>query len=52
MNLKNRSFLTLLDFKKEEIEYLLSLSFALKAKKKGLCPLLQSLLLLLEIIIK
>lgn len=36
MNLKNRSFLTLLDFKKEEIEYLLSLSFALKAKKKGL----------------
>lgn len=36
MNLKGRSFLTLLDFSKEEIEYLLSLSFALKAKKKGL----------------
>ena len=36
MNLKGRSFLTLLDFTKEEIEYLLSLSFALKAKKKGL----------------
>ena len=36
MNLKGRSFLTLLDFTKEEIEYLLLLSFALKAKKKGL----------------
>ena len=36
MNLKGKSFLTLLDYTKEEIEYLLSLSFALKAKKKGL----------------
>lgn len=34
MNLKNRSFLTLTDFSKEEIRYLLDLSHALKAKKK------------------
>ena len=34
MNLKNRSFLTLTDFTKEEIRYLLDLSHALKAKKK------------------
>ncbi len=35
MNLKGKSFLTLLDFSKEEIEYLLSLAIELKAKKKG-----------------
>lgn len=34
MNLKNRSFLTLVDFSKEEIRYLLDLSHVLKAKKK------------------
>lgn len=36
MNLKGRSFLTLLDYSKEEILYLLDLSAELKAKKKGL----------------
>lgn len=35
MNLKNRSFLTLTDFSKEEIRYLLDLSHSLKAKKKA-----------------
>lgn len=34
MNLKGRSFLTLLDFNKEEIRYLLDLAHELKAKKK------------------
>lgn len=34
MNLKNRSFLTLKDYTKEEIRYLLDLSKELKAKKK------------------
>lgn len=34
-NLKGRSFLTLKDFKKEEIEYLLTLSADLKAKKRA-----------------
>lgn len=34
MNLKGRSFLTLKDFTKEEIEYLIELSADLKAKKK------------------
>ena len=34
MNLKNRNFLTLLDFSKEEIRYLLDLSKDLKEKKK------------------
>ncbi len=34
MNLKGRSFLTLKDYTKEEIEYLLELSADLKAKKK------------------
>lgn len=34
MNLKNRNFLTLTDFTKEEIRYLLDLSHELKAKKK------------------
>ncbi|MFV0394538.1 MAG: ornithine carbamoyltransferase [Coprobacillaceae bacterium] len=34
MNLKNRSFLTLTDFTKDEIRYFLDLSHALKAKKK------------------
>lgn len=37
INLKNRSFLTLLDFKAEEIQYLLSLASKLKkAKQNGL----------------
>ena len=37
INLKNRSFLTLLDFKVEEIQYLLSLASKLKkAKQNGL----------------
>ncbi len=36
MNLKGKSFLTLLDFSREEVEYLLSLAFELKAKKKGM----------------
>ncbi len=36
MNLKGRSFLTLLDYSKEEILYLLDLARELKAKKKGL----------------
>ena len=37
INLKNRSFLTLLDFKVEEIQYLLNLASKLKkAKKNGL----------------
>ena len=35
MNLKNRNFLTLLDFSKEEIRYLLDLSKDLKEKKKN-----------------
>lgn len=34
MNLKGRSFLTLLDFNKEEIRYMLDLAGELKAKKK------------------
>ena len=34
MNLKGRSFLTLLDFNKEEIRYMLDLAHQLKAKKK------------------
>ncbi len=34
MNLKGRSFLSLMDFSPEEIRYLLDLSHALKAKKK------------------
>ncbi|MFP4660881.1 MAG: ornithine carbamoyltransferase [Halanaerobiales bacterium] len=34
VNLKSRSFLTLLDYDKEEIEYLLELSESLKNKKK------------------
>ena len=34
MNLKNKSFLKLLDFTPEEIEYLLDLSAELKDKKK------------------
>lgn len=34
MNLKGRSFLTLLDFNKEEIRYMLDLARELKAKKK------------------
>ena len=35
MNLKGRSFLTLLDFNKEEIRYMLDLAHSLKAKKKN-----------------
>lgn len=35
MNLKGRSFLTLLDFNKEEIRYMLDLAHQLKAKKKS-----------------
>ena len=35
MNLKGRSFLKLLDYTKEEIEYLLDLSIDLKNKKKN-----------------
>ncbi|WP_249029759.1 ornithine carbamoyltransferase [Tannockella kyphosi] len=35
MNLVNRSFLTLADYSKEEIRYLLDLSHQLKAKKKS-----------------
>jgi len=35
INLKNRSFLTLLDFSKEEIRYLLDLSRDLKSKKRA-----------------
>ena len=34
MNIKGRSFLKLLDFTPEEIEYLLDLSAQLKEKKK------------------
>ena len=34
MNLKGRNFLTLKDFTKEEIEYLVSLAAELKEKKK------------------
>ena len=34
MNLKGRSFLTLLDFNKDEIRYMLDLAHELKAKKK------------------
>ena len=34
MNLKNRSFLTLLDYTPEEMSYLLELAAELKAKKK------------------
>ena len=35
MNLKGRSFLTLKDYTKEEIEYLIRLALELKKKKKG-----------------
>ena len=35
MNLKGRSFLTLMDFTPEEIRYLLDLAADLKAKKKS-----------------
>ena len=35
VNLKGRNFLTLKDFTKEEISYLLDLSADLKAKKKN-----------------
>ncbi len=35
MDLKGRSFLTLKDYTKDEIEYLIKLAMALKAKKKG-----------------
>ena len=38
MNLKGRSFLTLMDFSPEEIEGLLSLAAELKAKKKAGVP--------------
>ncbi len=38
MNLKGRDFLKLLDFSKEEIEYLLDLAADLKAKKKAGIP--------------
>ena len=34
MNLKNRHFLTLKDYSKEEIKYLLDLAHQLKADKK------------------
>lgn len=34
MNLKGRSFLTLLDFNKDEIRYMLDLAHELKAKKE------------------
>ena len=34
VNLKGRSFLTLMDFKPEEIRYLLDLARDLKAKKR------------------
>ena len=38
VNLKGRSFLTLMDFSKEEIRYLLDLAHDLKAKKRmGIC---------------
>ena len=35
MDLKGRNFLTLLDFNKEEIRYMLDLAHELKAKKKS-----------------
>ena len=35
MNLKNRHFLTLKDYSKEEIKYLLDLAHQLKADKKA-----------------
>ncbi|MGN0672623.1 MAG: ornithine carbamoyltransferase, partial [Anaerovoracaceae bacterium] len=35
VNLKGRSFLTLMDFSSEEIRYLLDLGHELKAKKKS-----------------
>lgn len=38
MNLKNRSFLKLLDYSSEEIEYLIDLAADLKAKKKAGLP--------------
>ncbi len=38
MNLKNRSFLKLLDYSPEEIEYLIDLAIELKAKKKAGTP--------------
>ena len=38
MNLKNRHFLTLLDFTPEEIHGLLALAAELKAKKKAGIP--------------
>ena len=38
VNLKGRNFLTLLDYSKEEIEYLLDLAAELKDKKKKESP--------------
>ncbi len=38
MDLKGRNFLTLLDFNKEEIRYLLDLAHQLKEKKKSGVP--------------
>lgn len=38
MNIKGRNFLTLLDFNKEEIRYLLDLAHQLKEKKKSGVP--------------
>ena len=38
MDLKGRNFLTLKDFTKEEIEYLIDLSVELKEKKKKGIP--------------
>ena len=38
MNLKNRNFLTLLDYTPEEMTYLLELAAELKAKKKQGVP--------------
>ena len=38
VNLKGRSFLTLMDFSKEEIRYMLDLAHDLKSKKRmGIC---------------
>ena len=37
MDLKGRNFLTLKDFTKEEIEYLIDLSAKLKEKRKKHC---------------
>ena len=37
-NLRNRSFLTLLDFSRQEVEFLLTLDLnSVKFVKKGLC---------------